>query len=275
MDRPPARGLATKGQTSCAGGVEQRDRSNKGTDLLSVDCRGSWKESLELVHLCRTMNGWWGWPFWGVFEQRDRPSGVLARGTDKWTDILRANKGTDLLAFWRGGPTNGQTSCARTKGQTFWRSGAGDRQMDRPLARGGAKPTKEQTYWTKTGKGRPRGQAFWREGIGSGAGWKTGIGLRVWVYGERDAGISGRSAGALRARAILFPGPRSFSGAGCFLLVPWGSFRGTNGYGDPAPGCCSYPAGWVVAGEGLGGSGRMRKKRRTTMRSRRERGRLR
>jgi hypothetical protein len=209
-----------------SGGGPTNGQANKGTDLLSVDCRGSWKGSLELVHLCRTMNGWWGGPVGVVFEQRDRPSGGR------------------------------------------------DRQMDRPLARGGRNRQRNRPTGPKPakvgqgGKGRPRGQAFWREGIGSGAGWKTGIGLRVWVYGERDAGISGRSAGALRARAILFPGPRSFSGAGCFLLVPWGSFRGTNGYGDPAPGCCSYPAGWVVAGEGLGGSGRMRKKRRTTMRSR-------
>jgi len=206
------------------------------------------------------MNGLWGGPVGGVFEQMNRPSGgggptkgqtscagglegelerVVGIGSPLQNDermVGRARGGsvrTNGQTFWREGPTNGQTSCA-----------------------GGAKPTKGQTYWTKTGKGRPRGQAFWREGIGSGAGWKTGIGLRVWVYGERDTGISGRSAGALRAWAILFPGPRSFLGAGCFLLVPWGSFRGTNGYGDPAPGCCLGAApilrgGWWRGRDGV------------------------
>jgi hypothetical protein len=101
--------------------------------------------------------------------------------------------------------------------------------MDRHLARGGAKPTKEQTYWTKTGKGRPRGQRS-AKGAGLLAGgdwfgsgmedrdWSAGVGLwraGCWNLREVGRGIAGAGDPFSGAPVVfgrrLFPiGPMGF-----------------------------------------------------------------
>jgi hypothetical protein len=180
----------TNGQTSC---VLTVGGANKGTDLLRVDCRGSWKGSLESVHLCGTTNGWWGGPVGVVFEQRDRPSGGrdrqmdrhLARGggeTDKGTDLLDQNRQRSAKGakVGQGGRPSGGRGLVRERdgrqglvcGCGFMASG----MLESPGGRQGH-CGRGRSFFRGPGRFRAQVVSYWSHGVRFGGRMATAIPL--------------------------------------------------------------------------------------------------